>query len=64
MEIGDEILIRAKVVDFDTNPHGAAVKVEVMGFIDRSVENQPFQEPLRFWIHRLSEQQVIVKKKP
>ena len=64
MEIGDEILIRAKVIDFDANSHGSAMKVEVMGFIDHSVENQPFKEPVKFWIHRLSEQQVIVKKKP
>lgn len=64
MEIGDEILIRAKVVDFDANLHGAAIKVEVMGFIDRSVENQPFKEPLRFWIHRLEKSKVIVEKKP
>ena len=63
MEIGDEILIKVKVVDFDANPHGSAVKVEIMGFIDRSVENQPFKEPLRFWIHRLEQPKVIAEKK-
>jgi len=60
MEIGEEILIRVKVVDFDSNPYGSAVKVEVVGFVDRSIENQPFKEPLRFWIHRLNQPKVIV----
>ena len=28
----DEILIKGKVIDFDANPHGAAVRVEVIGY--------------------------------
>ena len=65
MEIGDEILIKAKVVDFDSNPHGSAIKVEIKGFMDReNIANlKPFDEPVRVWIHRLNQPEVIVKNK-
>lgn len=64
MKIGDEILIRAKMVDQDSNPRGSAIKVEVMGFVDHSQENEPFGEIVKFWIHRLDQPNVIVEKKP
>ena len=63
MEIGDEIIIRGKLVDFDANPHGAAINVEVKGFID-SLELsklKPYGENIRFWIHRLDQPKVILK---
>lgn len=60
MEIGDEIMIKCKIVDFDANPHGAAIKVEVAGFVDRETENKPFEDKVVFWIHRLDQPRVIV----
>jgi hypothetical protein len=69
MRIGDEILIRAKIVDFDANPHGASTKVEVEGFVDRDTlhilnlqQNKSGMEkdPLQFWIHRVDSDKVIV----
>lgn len=65
MDIGDEILIRAKIVDFDSNPHGAAVKVEVNGFdpksIDKGLSGGQKKESVEFWIHRLDQPATIVK---
>jgi len=67
MDIGDEVLIRAKIVDFDSNPHGAAIKVEVNGFGPKSVEKGwsggEKKESVEFWIHRLNQPQVIVGMK-
>lgn len=60
MNIGDNVLIRARVVDFDGNPHGAAVKVEITGFVDRSEEIGPFGKTVRIWIHRSDQPKVIV----
>lgn len=62
MEIGDEIIIKAEVVDFDANPHGAAIKIKVQGFIDDKAENQPYGKEVRLWIHRLQQPDVIVEK--
>ncbi len=61
MKIGDEIVIRGKIVDFDANPHGSAIKIEVEGFIDRNTNIKPFEDNVRFWIHRLDQPKVIVK---
>jgi hypothetical protein len=36
MDVGEEITIRAKIVDFDSNPHGTSVKVEIKGFVDNN----------------------------
>lgn len=60
MKIGDEITIKVKVVDFDANPHGAAVKVEVKGFLDseEAITIRPFGKTVRFWIHRLDQLDV------
>lgn len=62
MEIGDEITIKGKVVDFDSNPHSSAIKVEVTGFLDTDGAHnlKPFVTPVRFWIHRLDQQDIIV----
>lgn len=64
MDIGDEILIKARIVDFDSNPHGSAIKVEVTGYISRNEERilRPFNKPVRFWIHRLDQPNVIIEK--
>lgn len=61
MKIGDEILVKAKVVDFDANPHGAAVKVKVKGFVDRDTDNKLFGDQVIFWIHRLDQPKVITR---
>lgn len=58
MEIGDEILIRAKVIDFDSNPHGPAVKVRIESK-ERNIN--PMKE--EFWIHRLDIPHVIYEGK-
>ncbi len=73
MKIGDEIIIKGKIVDFDSNPHGSAVKVELSAFIDKKTlqemirqQNQSFcpgDTKLKFWIHRLDQPDVIIKKK-
>lgn len=59
-DIGDTVLIRAKVVDLDANPHGAAVKLEVNGFIDEV--DKDLKSSVRFWIHRLEQPDTIVKE--
>ena len=63
MKIGDEILIKVKVVDFDTNPHGSAVKLEVPAWISAEDRSKMAVEgkPVRFWIHRLDQPKVIVE---
>jgi hypothetical protein len=61
VKIGDEILIRAKVVDFDANPYGAAIKVEINGFLDPN-ERDAHVRPLKVWIHRLDQPKVILKE--
>ncbi|KAF0145083.1 MAG: hypothetical protein FD156_1194 [Nitrospirae bacterium] len=61
MKIGDEILLRAKVVDFDSNPHGAAVRVQVIGY-DPEICVDSFIHNIRFWVHRLDQPAVIVAK--
>ena len=63
MKIGDEIAIKVRVIDFDSNPHGAAVKVEAKGFIDEEdvTRIRPFDKSVKFWIHRLNQADAIVK---
>lgn len=65
MNVGDEITIRAKIVDFDSNPHGASVKVEIKGFVDNDhVEClRPFEDYVKFWIHRSGIKNVIIEEK-
>lgn len=66
--IGEEILIRVKVVNFDSNPHGCAVQIEIPGYIDDGeiqrldrVRKLP-NSTTRIWIHRLDQPKVIVGK--
>lgn len=61
MKIGDEILLRAKVVGFDGNPYGVAIKVEINGFLDPN-ERDAHDGPLKVWIHRLDQQKIIISK--
>lgn len=58
VEQGDIILIRARVVDFDSNPHGSAIIVEVL-HTKHSVSNW---KPTRFSIHRLDQGVAIIGK--
>lgn len=72
MEIGDEIFVKAKVVDFDSNPHGSAIKAEVLGSVDADELNRLLyghgdtetkKNKLFFWIHRLDQPKVVVGAK-
>ena len=65
MNIGDEITIRAKIVDFDSNPHGASVKVEIKGFADNGYVSclRPFEDNIRFLIRRTDIKDIIVEEK-
>ena len=61
---GDEVLIKAEVIDFDANPHGPAIKVKIKGFLDRNGTNQkPFGEKVELWIHRLDQKEIIQEVK-
>ena len=66
MNIGDEIMIRGKIVNLDTNPHGEAIKVEIKGFQMEEKDTGWYkgkkQTKVGFWIHRLDQPEVIVKK--
>ncbi|MBU0648585.1 hypothetical protein KJ969_00540 [Patescibacteria group bacterium] len=63
MKIGQEVLIKARVVDFDGNLHGASVKVEVSGFIDHSTVIRPLEDKtIKFWVHRIDKAEVILEK--
>lgn len=52
MNIGDEVNIRAKVVNVEVRPDGEAVQVEVQDFLScEGVGRQkPFDRPVRLWI--------------
>jgi hypothetical protein len=49
MKKGDEVLLKGKVIDFDSNPHGASIKVRLNN--DSEV-----------WVHRLKVDETIVIK--
>ena len=53
MNVGDEILIKGKIVDLDNNSHG--LLVEITGYVDKDEERrlEAINRPVRFWIHRL-----------
>ncbi len=63
MNIGDKITLRAKVLDFGSNPHGASVKVEIRGFVDSGYVDceRPFSEPVRLWIYREDVNDIITE---
>jgi hypothetical protein len=50
MKIGDEILIKAKVIGLDSESGTTSVKVEVEGYVSMLEKNAPFEEPITFWI--------------
>lgn len=69
IDIGDDLLIRARVVDFDSNSHGCAVKVELPAFIDKTDRENIIQTmcttpkpKVRMWIHHSDQAVVIVGK--
>lgn len=61
MDIGDEILLKVKIIDFDINPHGSAVKVEITGYMDREEGRslKSYDKPLRFGIHRFEPNTIV-----
>ena len=66
MESERKIIIRAKVVSCDANPHGAAIKVEVNGF-DPVQKNLGWSKgkkitKIHFWIHRLDQPETVVNQ--
>lgn len=63
MEIGSEILIRAKVINLDSNPHGSSIKVEVKGFGPLHSSVAP-NDKEQFWIHRVDIPEVVVAELP
>ncbi len=67
MKIGDEVLIRGKIVDLDSNLQGSAIRVEVLGS-KAEVEVLGWQgserkSMLRFWIHRLDQPSTVIFQK-
>lgn len=67
MKIGDEVLIRGKIVDLDNNIQGSAIRVEVLGS-NAEVEVLGWQGSerktmLRFWIHRLDQPSTVIFQK-
>lgn len=63
MKIGSEILIKAKVIDLDSNPHGSSIKVEVKGFGPLHSSVAPNSKE-QFWIHRVDIPEVVVAEIP
>lgn len=65
MKVGDDIIIRAKVVDIDNDHNGSSVKVEIKGFMNSEdvVCLLPFEDPIRFWINRMDMDDVVVEDK-
>lgn len=70
MNIGDEVWVKAKIVGFDSNPHGSAVAVEVTGHsssyqqLFNSKENSKLNGKLHFFIHRLDQYKTILINPP
>jgi hypothetical protein len=58
MKIGDEVLIRGKIVDLDSNPQGSAIRVEIVGC---KPEEKDFA--VTFWIHRLDQPSTVIFQK-
>jgi hypothetical protein len=59
MKIGDRVLIKGVIVDFDTNPHGAAVKVELD--LENSKHTGGLMGVTSFWVHRLEQSAMQLK---
>lgn len=62
INIGDTILIKAKVINFDSNPHGSSIKVAIEASPDVKV-NPHRKDGLELWIHRVEIPEVIVPLK-
>jgi len=39
MKIENEILIRAKIINYDANPHGSSIKVRVDGLLEDDIRS-------------------------
>ncbi len=54
VDIGDDILIKGKIIEIENNVKDRAYKVEVTGFLERDeIRNlKPFSQSVIFWIHR------------
>lgn len=54
VDIGDDILIKGKIIDIEHNVQDSAIKVEVTGFLDGNETHnlKPFSKSVIFWIHR------------
>jgi hypothetical protein len=54
VEIGDDILVKGKIIGIEHNLLDYAVKVEVIGFLEgKETHNlKPCTKPVIFWIHR------------
>lgn len=72
MDIGDTIIIKGTIVDFDSNPHGAAIKIKVLGYVDQDEKARLQNDEgkwkgskreyhVSFWVHRLDQQEVLVR---
>ncbi len=59
MKIGDRVLIKGVIVDFDANPHGSAVKVELD--LEDSKHTGALVSVTSFWVHRLEQSAMTLK---
>jgi len=62
IEVGDEVLLRAKVIGFDADPQcWSAIRVEVIGFGSGQKSEKGYQgdNKLQFWVHRIDQPNVI-----
>lgn len=59
MKVGDEILIRAKVVNVNDSKYGSFVEVEVPGIVQKSM---PLGKTIRFSIPLKDQPKTIVGK--
>lgn len=64
MKIGDEVLIKGRIVDMDCNPQGSAIKVVVIGSKaenkDLGWQGSEHKTSVTFWIHRLDQPKALV----
>ncbi len=62
MDIGDAVLVKGRIVDFDSNPHGSSVKVELD--LEDSEHKNALAEITTFWVHRLESSAILRVEKP
>jgi len=67
MKIGDEVLIRARIVDLDSNPQGSAIRVEICGCKpeekDLGWQGSEHKTAVTLWIHRLDQSSTVIFQK-